>query len=102
MAKAPKALNIRAKRKPVVPVNDPGETGYQLNFGGGGVSRTYVGLYSHKGLQRFTECLLNFEAYVYKTELSPTESDSNIPLFAFFLTGRMTMIKIPTESNLYR
>ena len=70
--------------------------------GGGGGSRTYVGLYSHKGLQRFTECLLNFEAYVYKTELSLTESDSNISLSAFLLTWRMAMIKLPTESYLYR
>jgi hypothetical protein len=28
-------------------------------FGGGGGSRTYGGPYSHKGLQRFTECLPN-------------------------------------------
>jgi hypothetical protein len=27
--------------------------------GGGGGSRTYVGLHSYKGLQRFAECLLN-------------------------------------------
>ena len=27
--------------------------------GGGGGSRTYSGIYSHKGLQGFTECLLN-------------------------------------------
>jgi len=77
-----------------------------LNFikirGGGGGSRTYSGSYSHKGLQRFTECLPNFEAYLPKSELSLTESDSNIPLLTFSLTWRMAMIKIPTEFNLYR
>jgi hypothetical protein len=35
MANTAKALNIRAKTKPALPVKDPGETGYQLNFGGG-------------------------------------------------------------------
>jgi hypothetical protein len=37
-----KALNIKAKTKPALPEKDPGETGYQLNFGGGGGSRTRV------------------------------------------------------------
>ena len=69
--------------------------------GGGGGSRTYSGPYNHKGLQGFTECLLNFEV-MYKSALSLTESDSNISLSAFLLTWRMAMIKLPTESYLYR
>jgi hypothetical protein len=44
MANTLKALNIRVKRKPVVPENDPGVTGYQLNFGGGDVQLTQTSL----------------------------------------------------------
>ena len=32
---------------------------FRAKDGGGGGSRTYIGPYSHKGLQQFTECLLN-------------------------------------------
>jgi hypothetical protein len=67
MANTPKALNIRAKTKPALLENDPGETGYQLYNGGGGGSRTYVGPYSHKGLQRLTECLLNIHFSMHHT-----------------------------------
>ncbi len=52
-------LETWGKRKPVTPENDPRETGLSFVNGGGGGSRTYVGPYSHKGLQRFTECLPN-------------------------------------------
>ena len=46
MSEALKPFDYRAKRKPVFPANTHGETGYQLNFGGGGGSQTRVQKFS--------------------------------------------------------
>jgi hypothetical protein len=40
---------------------------YYKYSGGGGGSRTYGGPYSHKGLQGFTECLLNIHFLMHHT-----------------------------------
>jgi len=41
-----------------------------IKNGGDGGSRTYSGPYSHKGLQRFTECLLNVQGIITETSLA--------------------------------
>jgi hypothetical protein len=68
MANTPKTLNIRAKIKPALPDKDPGETGYQLYNGGGGVHLTQTSLQPR--IPR-NSAILNNEIPLYKVSRQP-------------------------------
>jgi hypothetical protein len=68
MANTAKALNIRAKTKPALPENDPGETGYQLVNGGGNADLPQTSL---KPRTPRNLSILNNEITSYKLSSQP-------------------------------